>query len=510
MGSNQQHWELIPKMEPIDDADEHDLGFLGANKIELEDLVELNAVGVGGTVAGCALAGPIASVGGAALGVGAVAPDAAAFLAKGFDTLFPGGTSPSLYDPPDQKPQIRHDCMWAGVCVDQSHPEKSVGGCGGCARQQLLQQQQQQQQQTQLRVPSSPKAPASEVVPGAATLPAETGSKVVTSVLMNRGSNGPAAAAVAPSTGLKSAINSTRCLTPFKATQSSAQIPAGSSLLIKRQQQQQQQQQQQLSTALLGSGYRQLPPSPPSSEGSVEGAASGELVTDQHRAVRVPHLPRGSFLAMREQEARSIAAQNHARPDTPLSLDDDPLEFKHNLDLDDDEDEEEEEEDDEDEEEEEEEEEEAVRGRSRRSRSTSRHRYQLQQQRLHHRRLARGIRSNGPTGNAAPYRPYDVDVYKNGKKQKKLLQGGVCSAAGGASSAGSGATNAASHKSGAVAAGASSTSGSSSSSSSSTAQQQPGAGASAYQATHFGDHSYTRPKGVYNMNELGVQTPSDS
>lgn len=32
-----------------------------------------------------------------------------------------------------------------------------------------------------------------------------------------------------------------------------------------------------------------------------------------------------------------------------------------------------------------------------------------------------------------------------------------------------------------------------------------------HQATHVGDHSYTRPKGRYSiMNELGVQTPSDS
>lgn len=31
-----------------------------------------------------------------------------------------------------------------------------------------------------------------------------------------------------------------------------------------------------------------------------------------------------------------------------------------------------------------------------------------------------------------------------------------------------------------------------------------------YQGTHVGDHSYTRPKNRYNLNELGVQTPSDS
>ncbi|XP_055616154.1 myc protein [Toxorhynchites rutilus septentrionalis] len=31
-----------------------------------------------------------------------------------------------------------------------------------------------------------------------------------------------------------------------------------------------------------------------------------------------------------------------------------------------------------------------------------------------------------------------------------------------------------------------------------------------YQGTHVGDHSYTRPKNRYNPNELGVQTPSDS
>ncbi|XP_021694469.1 myc protein [Aedes aegypti] len=31
-----------------------------------------------------------------------------------------------------------------------------------------------------------------------------------------------------------------------------------------------------------------------------------------------------------------------------------------------------------------------------------------------------------------------------------------------------------------------------------------------YQGTHVGDHSYTRPKARYNLAELGVQTPSDS
>ncbi|XP_055587935.1 myc protein [Uranotaenia lowii] len=47
-------------------------------------------------------------------------------------------------------------------------------------------------------------------------------------------------------------------------------------------------------------------------------------------------------------------------------------------------------------------------------------------------------------------------------------------------------------------------------SSSSGYSSSPSSSSYEYQGTHVGDHSYTRPKNRYNMNELGVQTPSDS
>lgn len=50
---------------------------------------------------------------------------------------------------------------------------------------------------------------------------------------------------------------------------------------------------------------------------------------------------------------------------------------------------------------------------------------------------------------------------------------------------------------------------SSSSSSSSSASSSPPASYE-YQGTHVGDHSYTRPKDRYHLTGLGVQTPSDS
>lgn len=51
---------------------------------------------------------------------------------------------------------------------------------------------------------------------------------------------------------------------------------------------------------------------------------------------------------------------------------------------------------------------------------------------------------------------------------------------------------------------------SSSSPSSSSSSSSSASSSYEYQGTHVGDHSYTRPKNRYNLTDLGVQTPSDS
>ncbi|XP_035907760.1 uncharacterized protein LOC118510267 [Anopheles stephensi] len=351
MASNQQHWELMTstsefsllELEPKGDLD------------HLMDFATDSTVSSGGDV-GRSAEGEVtgsSSSGSAGDGAGSSVLGGASSIAMSFgvdgssanvSSLLSGSASSSSSSPydtlmlADQKPQIRHDCMWAGVCADQSHPEKHSGGCGGCARQNL------QQQQTSLGSSAGslvlvPSKDIPKIVPGAGEQPAEmvVGGSIVKSgpagsVLANRVSTVSNALPSCAPVLVKPLSNPASLLTPFKATQSAARIPAGSSLLIKRQ-------QQQLSTAMLAQNSRQsqlTPPTSSPSSSSDSGVSSGEgsEVGEQNlRMVRVPHLPRGSFLAAREQEARSIAAQNHARPDTPLSLDDDPLEFKHNLDL---------------------------------------------------------------------------------------------------------------------------------------------------------------------------------
>uniref|UniRef100_A0A182PV55 Uncharacterized protein n=1 Tax=Anopheles epiroticus TaxID=199890 RepID=A0A182PV55_9DIPT len=649
MGSNQQHWELI-KMEQVEDTDTNEFGL----QIELEhQLMDLGTVLLGNDV-----------------------PNVMNFGVGGSNTtgnpLSPS-ISPSFFDakmPPDQKPQIRHDCMWAGVCVDQSHPEKNSSGCGDCARKSRLQQQQPGATARNLnRVPSKDVPKSGELSPTAdAGIEQNKSETIGANVLVNRPLSLP------PNSvgGFKAtATNPNSLLTPFKAAQSLAQIPAGSSLLIKRQQQQQQQQlqqlqlqqqiqqkqqqlchqQQQFPSVMFNQNVRQLPLSPSFSEGvtsTIEAGVSEAMGVEQNvRVVRVPHQPRGSFLAAREQEARSVAAQNHARPDTPLSLDDDPLEFKHNLDLaryqhhlhqhqqtqrtpnssapcggelsggahaacskecswsslelshqlvspstadrkrrqqyeqrrrigtargwisdddevddedvedelkqlelddttfdktlglgqavnrrgtscsnvsswedDDEDDEEEDEEEDDDEEDEDEvesdddvgpeemdedEEKNANNGSMYGGRNrlrNARHRYHSQHKNLprHRRETAR-----------ATSRPYNVEAHKNGKKQKKqpntnLLANGSSNTlivVPGAS------VKSSIHGTKTGSSFTGSSGGMNTTLAGSGSQQTGSNNSSAYQATHFGDHSYTRPKGGYNMNELGVQTPSD-
>uniref|UniRef100_A0A4Y0BLH8 BHLH domain-containing protein n=1 Tax=Anopheles funestus TaxID=62324 RepID=A0A4Y0BLH8_ANOFN len=318
MVSHQEHWEQTIKMETIDDADTSDF-----NQIDLSKVEQLFEGGIS----------PVCTV-----------PDNSISVMS-CDSPYYG----TFYDrdkQPDQKTQIRHDCMWAGMCADQSHPEKSSVGCGGCPRHQLHQQQKQQTQQQQQQLQHQQQQFSSIIDTAGNLMPSKNLLKVAkiseqqqqTGKIDEKAKSVVANCTALPAShtnttttlpvAMKSMINSLR--TPFKEAQTSAQIPAGSSLLIRRQ--------QQLSSAMFIQNYKQLPPSPPSSSESCTslsegGGAGGSEPGDTSVRVRVPNLPRASFLRVREQEARSIAAQNHARPDTPLSLDDDPLEFKHNLDL---------------------------------------------------------------------------------------------------------------------------------------------------------------------------------
>ncbi|XP_052899887.1 uncharacterized protein LOC128306412 [Anopheles moucheti] len=328
MVSNLEHWFELSKMDAMDDAVSSDFIMLDP-KIELEELIKLDItvndaeagrIAEGGGVTGCTVPGMESTI--------PVSLDFNMSRMNMACTNYPIGFYDSLKQP-DQKPQIRHDCMWAGTCADLSHPEKSSAGCGGCTRHNLLQQQQQQQQPPQSSVADTYENMtllASKNFLKATNFvepPAGAAGEIVKSMVGSVEGSCTLPTSQTLPVAQKSAINSMR--TPFKAAQSSAQIPAGSSLLIKRP----------LSSAMLSQSCKQLPPSPPSSSDScISSSESGSEAGDPNlQVIHVPHLSRGSFLAGREQEARSIAVQNHARPDTPLSLDDDPPEFKHNLDL---------------------------------------------------------------------------------------------------------------------------------------------------------------------------------
>uniref|UniRef100_A0A182ILE2 Uncharacterized protein n=1 Tax=Anopheles atroparvus TaxID=41427 RepID=A0A182ILE2_ANOAO len=292
MGSaSQQHWELIPKIEPIevDDAldmdtvDAGELGFLeDPSKLDLDHL-EIGMAAPGGS---------LASSGG-----------------ESYPMFVDGGGAI------DQKPLINHDCMWAGMCGDQSHPEKSGGGGGGCSHRQqhfrplyLLQQQQQQHQQqtnnvegVQQEATEQPQTLAGEdvAVPKVATM--AMGGAISRPLVMQIGLEriGLIGRSLKPSVGP---------LTPFEPVQSSAQIPAGRSLLIRRHLQQQQQQ-----------------PQPPRQQQQHQQQQHQQQHQRSVPALRLPQLAQGSFIGAKERQVVASAA----RPDTPLSLDDDPPEFKH-------------------------------------------------------------------------------------------------------------------------------------------------------------------------------------
>ncbi|XP_058175669.1 uncharacterized protein LOC131290534 [Anopheles ziemanni] len=339
--SGQQHWELMPKIDPIE-ADGIDVDTVDAFLDPSKDFEHLDFGEPAGGVAGAGGMGPgVIGVGGRGVGASETLPSGGAAamanmsvaggsggVGAGTGTgalnaaMFPGG---AFYEghtqmpasPVDQKSQIIHDCMWAGMCDDQSHPEKS-GGCSRCAHQQ--QQHYRQQLQTLHLHHHLHHSHQTEESQG------QTAGKVSTA---QRTFSTPPRVATNNTNQFRP--SPTSLLAPFKATQSAAEIPAGGSLLKRQQQQQQQQLQQQ---------QQQQQPSPAtssdsSSSSSSSAAGGGDGPQSVGATLRVPYLPRGTFLADKERQVLASCAsqQHHARPDTPLSLDDDAPEFKHNLDL---------------------------------------------------------------------------------------------------------------------------------------------------------------------------------
>ncbi|XP_058063281.1 uncharacterized protein LOC131213282, partial [Anopheles bellator] len=195
----------------------------------------------------------------------------------------------------DQRLQIRHDCMWSGVCVDLSHPEKFGLGLGeGCCIDGggdplVLLAQEQQRNQLQNLAPEVAK-------PGNTTSAKES------------------AETLKPQS------------TPFRVPTTVAEIPAGSSLLIKRSPQQQQPQNRAIvSGGGVGVGG--------GGNGSGSSGNYSTNVSPSTSTLRLPYIPTGAFMKNREHHILSGAIHHHTSSNTPLSVDDDPPEFKHKLDL---------------------------------------------------------------------------------------------------------------------------------------------------------------------------------
>lgn len=249
-----------------------------------------------------------------------------------------------------------------------------------------------------------------------------------------------AAAILTPSNS--SNIINTPKINPAKA----AQIPAGRSLLINPRNKQQNQQQQ---------------------------------------ISRIPNVSTQDFL--RERESTMLM---HVRPDTPLSLDEDPPEFKHNIDL-----------------------ATCTTGSNRLSLTGSRsyrHHHPSHEDASSSRIInmlkeqledtesgslrAYMTSSTGEVGSLTDLLNDLNEIEGDGDSSHEELDSDTESNSSRSSKGGglSGGYTHAHHQDN-----------SSSSSSSSSSSYE-------YQGTHVGDHSYTRTKSRYNLNELGVQTPSDS
>uniref|UniRef100_A0A1Q3EZ56 BHLH domain-containing protein n=1 Tax=Culex tarsalis TaxID=7177 RepID=A0A1Q3EZ56_CULTA len=217
-------------------------------------------------------------------------------------------------------------------------------------------------------------------------------------------------------------------------------------------------------------------------------------IKQQQQVSRIPNVSTQDFLRERE----STTMPMHGRPDTPLSLDEDPPEFKHNIDL-----------------------ATCTIGSNRLSLIGSRH-YGSNGSRHHHHcyddasssRIINMLKeqledterpymtsSSGEIGSLTDLLKDLKDLEEiagDDSSHEELDSDTESNSSRSSSSKGGG------HPGGYTHAHHQDNSSSSSPSSSSSSSSYE------YQGTHVGDHSYTLPKKRYNLNELGVQTPSDS
>lgn len=219
-------------------------------------------------------------------------------------------------------------------------------------------------------------------------------------------------------------------------------------------------------------------------------------IKQQQQVSRIPNVSTQDFLRERE----STAMPMHVRPDTPLSLDEDPPEFKHNIDL-----------------------ATCTIGSNRLSLTGSRHYGSNGNGNRHHHpshddasssRIINMLKEQLEDTESGSLRPYmtsssgEIGSLTDLLNDLEEIEGDDVDSSHGDEELDSDteSNSSRSSKGGGLSGGythAHHQDNSSSSSSSSSSSYE-------YQGTHVGDHSYTLPKKRYNLNELGVQTPSDS
>ncbi|KAL1375052.1 hypothetical protein pipiens_000009, partial [Culex pipiens pipiens] len=209
-------------------------------------------------------------------------------------------------------------------------------------------------------------------------------------------------------------------------------------------------------------------------------------VKQQQQVSRIPNVSTQDFLRERESTA------THVRPDTPLSLDEDPPEFKHNIDL-----------------------ATCTIGSNRLSLTGSRHYSNANANNRHHddassSRIINMLKEQleDHEGSLRPYMTSssgEIGSLTDLLNDLEEIEGDDVDSSHGDEELDSDteSNSSRSSKGGGMPGGYTHAHDNSSSSSSSSSSYE-------YQGTHVGDHSYTLPKKRYNLNELGVQTPSDS
>lgn len=214
------------------------------------------------------------------------------------------------------------------------------------------------------------------------------------------------------------------------------------------------------------------------------------LKQQQQQISRIPNVSTQDFLRERES-----AMPMHVRPDTPLSLDEDPPEFKHNIDL-----------------------ATCTIGSNRLSLTNSRHHYRQNNSHANHHahdqdasssRIINMLKEQLEDTESGTLRSYMTSSSGEIGSLTDLLHDleeidADSSHGGDEEHSDSDTDSNSSRSSGKMPGGYTHAHDNSSSSSSSSSSSYE------YQGTHVGDHSYTLPKKRYDLNELGVQTPSDS